>query len=323
MEERVYEWEVARIGDESPPVRIAVTADLICQYMRVCRYSRIPPEEAVTAAPPGMVFVYAPMRRDLTIAAAGYVAPEQAATNPRATPYVASRVTLYRPVRPGDTITSTTRTFAKYERKGNKFIDFLIRAHNQKGERVAEYLYTCLWLYAKGQAPRSQGADGGGAPPRGEGGPVLRGEEVRWESLWVGAVLPTQSKVETQETINAYAAFRRMVLGARQGWRDLHTDPGFARGGIFGETVNMGVATADYVFQVLQEAFPPEALFSPDSRYVFKAVSPIRAGDTVTISGAVVEKREEEGRRLAVCELTGVNQGGRVVYTATATLAFP
>lgn len=159
-QERIYEWEVARIGDESPPFQIEVTTDMIREYMKACRYENIPSRDADLIAPPGMVFLYAPMRRDLAIAAAGYVAPEQAKVNPRATPYVGSQVTLYRPVRPGDIITSTTKTHAKYERRGNKFIDFLITAYNQRGEKVAEYIYTCLWHYAKGQAPSAPGGEG-------------------------------------------------------------------------------------------------------------------------------------------------------------------
>ncbi|GBD11991.1 hypothetical protein HRbin23_01676 [bacterium HR23] len=152
---------------------------------------------------------------------------------------------------------------------------------------------------------------------------VIQAKGVTWDSIRIGDQLPTHTKLETQETINAYSAFRRAALGPRREWKDLHTDEEFARKGIFGGTVNMGVATADYFFQVLEQAFPYDALFNPHSRYTFKAVAPIRAGDTVTITGKVVDKRQEEGRKLVVCELTGVNQRGQVVYVATATIHMP
>lgn len=152
---------------------------------------------------------------------------------------------------------------------------------------------------------------------------VVQASAATWESIRIGDELPSQTKLETQETINTYAAFRRAALGPRREWKDLHTDPEFAQGGIFGGTVNMGVATADYFFQVLERAFPCEALFSPHSRYSFKAVAPIRGGDTVTITGKVVDKRQEDGRKLVACELTGVNQRGQVVYVGTAIVHFP
>ncbi|MCS7207099.1 MAG: MaoC family dehydratase [Dehalococcoidia bacterium] len=152
---------------------------------------------------------------------------------------------------------------------------------------------------------------------------VVQAKGVTWESIRIGDALPSQTKRETQETIDAFGAFRRAILGPRREWKDLHSDPEFARGGIFGATVNMGIATADYFFQVLEQAFPHQALFSPHSRYTFKAVAPIYAGDTVTITGKVVDKRQEEGRNLVVCELTGVNQRGQVVYVGTATVHFP
>ncbi|MBI4233387.1 MAG: MaoC family dehydratase N-terminal domain-containing protein [Chloroflexi bacterium] len=163
QQERIYEWEVARIGDESPPITIEVTAEAIKEYARVCRYENPVYTDVALAgrseygglvAPPGMVFAFAPMRRDQAIAAAGYIAPEQAKVSPRTTPYVASQILLLKPVRAGDRITSTTKTNAKYERRGNRYIDFLITAQNQRGEKVAEYIYTCLWHYVKGQRLR-------------------------------------------------------------------------------------------------------------------------------------------------------------------------
>ena len=151
---------------------------------------------------------------------------------------------------------------------------------------------------------------------------VLHGATVQWEQVRIGEALPILVKEETQETIDAYGAFRRAVAGRRENWRDLHSDPEFARQNIFGTTVNMGTATADYCLQLLEKAFP-RAVLLQGGRFTFKATAPICAGDTVTITGRVTDKRVEEGRKVVACELTATNQRGQVVYWGQAVLPFP
>lgn len=163
-QERIYEWDVAQVGDASPPYVVEVTAQSIADYCRAVRYDNpiYTSDAAAKAAgfpgiiaPPTMCYTYAPMRRVDIMAQRGYIAPEQSAQNPRSTPFVASEITfLGALVRPGDTITSVTRVHDKFERKGNKFITFLVTAHNQRGEQVAGYTYTCIWEYAKGRKVR-------------------------------------------------------------------------------------------------------------------------------------------------------------------------
>lgn len=165
QEEKIYEWDVAEVGDESPPFIFEVTKERIADYCKAVRYDNpiyLSDEAAREAgfpgiiAPPTMLYTYAPMRRVDLINAKGYVAPEQA-KNPRSTPFVSSEITFQGVlVRPGDVITSTTKVVEKFERKGNKFITFLITGHNQRGEKVAEYKYTCIWEYAKGRKVREQ-----------------------------------------------------------------------------------------------------------------------------------------------------------------------
>ena len=151
----IYEWEAAQAGDQSPPVSISVTAEAIREYARIARYEEpfyATADPRGLVAPPGMAYILAPMRRDLLINAKGYLAPEQAPSNPRPTPYVASELRLFKSVRPGDTITSITRVHEKYERRGNKYITFLITGVNQQGEKVVEYTYTCLWRRGESRA---------------------------------------------------------------------------------------------------------------------------------------------------------------------------
>lgn len=158
--ERIYEWDVARLGDTSPPYVFTVTRQAIEDYCRAVRNDNLAYRDDSAAraqgfpgvlAPPSMVFTYAPMCRMALINARGYVAPEQA-RSPRSTPFVGAHVLFQGLVQPGDMITSATTLLGKFERKGNRFITFRIVGHNQREEKVADYLYTCLWEYAKGQS---------------------------------------------------------------------------------------------------------------------------------------------------------------------------
>ena len=162
--EKIYEWDVAQVGDESPPFLVEVTKESIADYCKAVRYDNpIYLDDAGARAagfpgiiaPPTMVFSSCPMRRVDIFKAKGYIAPEQSDVAPRSTPYVSGDVKfLGTLVRPGDVISSTVKVYEKYERRGNKFLTFLVTGKNQRGEKVGEYLYTCIWEYAQGQKVR-------------------------------------------------------------------------------------------------------------------------------------------------------------------------
>ncbi len=155
VQESIYEWDVAQVGDASPPFVYDMTAEGIFDYCKAVQYenpiytSEAAAREAGYAgifAPPTMIYTYAPQRRVDVVAARGYVAPEQSQTSPRSTPFVDTEVRFQgASVAPGDTITSVTRVADKFERRDNRFITFRVTAHNQRHELVVEYDYVCLW----------------------------------------------------------------------------------------------------------------------------------------------------------------------------------
>ena len=155
MEDRVYEWDVAETGDQSPPYVYEVTAEKIADYCRAVRYENPVYVNDPTAkemgfpgvfAPPTMLYTYAPQRRAEVIRAKGYLAPEESLDNPRSTPFASTDIRFQGVlVGPGDVITSTTRVVEKFQRGDNKFIKFRVTAHNQREELVADYDYVCLW----------------------------------------------------------------------------------------------------------------------------------------------------------------------------------
>lgn len=46
----------------------------------------------------------------------------------------------------------------------------------------------------------------------------------------------------------------------------------------------------------------------------------IRANDIVTYTGKVLDKREEDSKRMVVVEVTGTNQLGQIVAAAKGTI---
>ena len=146
----------------------------------------------------------------------------------------------------------------------------------------------------------------------------LWAKTLDYETVEVGDQLPILVKHESQETIDQYA--RLASTAPHDDWHNLHTDEEYAKQGIFGGTVNMGVATVAYVAELLEKGFPLHKLMSPGSRLEMRATEPVRVDDTLTFTGEVTGKREEKGQRLVECEVIGTNQHGTVVARARATV---
>jgi acyl dehydratase len=294
----VYEWDVAQIGDEAPPFVYTVTEQSIADYCEAVRNTNrlyLDPGAAADGpfggiiAPPTYAFKCAPLRRNEVMHARGYASPEEKGL--RATPYAKAELHFARPIRPGDEITSVVRLQDKYERRGNQFITWHTQAHDAHGAPVVEYTYTIIWR----QGPRPDTGQPGApaAPPP------------------VGEPLPSITKEESQAAIDRYAELTR--VRPRRG-HSLHSDAGFAQRTIFGGTVNMGVATAAYCSEVLERAFGPAALLRPGARLEFKGIRPVRAGDTITIGGDIVERTSSA----VDCALEVHNQTGALVGVGTA-----
>ncbi len=147
---------------------------------------------------------------------------------------------------------------------------------------------------------------------------VIEATTVTFDSIQVGDELPSIQKTESQETINAYAEMGERIRPRHREQVSLHTDVGFAQAGIFAGTVNIGVTTCAYVVEMLQLAFPTKSILN--GTFSMRALEPFRPGDVVTFTGKVVDKREEEGKRLVDVEVTGTNQMGQTIASGKATV---
>lgn len=298
----VYDWDMATIGDESPPLTYSVTEESIAEYCAAVRNTNSLYLDRVAAAsgpfggivaPPTFAFKCAPPRRNEVMHALGFASPEEKGI--RATPYAKAELFFTRPIRPGDEVTSVVWLDDMYERRGSQFMTWRTRAVDQQGAAVVEYTYTIIWQ----QGTREQAA-----PPHAPG----EAPQVSAPGEPLGSI----RKLESQAAIDRYAELTR--LRPRVG-PSLHTDEEFARRTIFGGTVNMGVATAAYCAEVLERGLGPAALLRPGARLEFKGIRPVRAGDQLTVTGQVTARTAAR----AQCELVVHNQAKVIVGVGSAT----
>ncbi|MFN8637481.1 MAG: MaoC family dehydratase [Chloroflexota bacterium] len=301
-----YDWDIAQVGDTAPPFTYTVTAESIADYCRAIRNDNPLYLDAEAAkkgpfggivAPPGYAFKCSPLRRNEVMHARGYASPEE--KSEYQTPYAKAELLPRRPIRPGDVITSTVTLEEKYERRGNTFITWRVRAQDAAGEPVHEYTYTIIWR----QGPRDPNAARTPRPASDEPVPAVAPEDA----------LPSIVKLESQEAIDAYGELTRVRprVGA-----NLHTDEEFAKRTIFGGTANMGVATLAYCSEVLERAYGPAVVFRPGATVEYKGIRPIRAGYEITLTGRVTAHRADAQD----VEIKVTNQEGALCGIATGTV---
>jgi hypothetical protein len=139
---------------------------------------------------------------------------------------------------------------------------------------------------------------------------------VSFESVSVGDQLPILVKSETGESIERFDRLVSPTRSTGDSGPDPDEEPTYP---IVAEAaVTPGPALVAYVAELLEKAFPLTALLARGSRLEVEAIRPVGDGDTITLSGQVVGKREEGGLRLVECEILVENQAGHLVARALA-----
>ena len=159
-EEIRWEWEAVEIGQTGPPYALEITDELVARYAEIVRnpnpaYAEDSAEDQLKLAMPTMIFRIAPLRRQDIASENGFTALERVSENPRQTPFAKCEVRWFAPIHVNDVITSYGHVVDKQIRRGNKFVTFRIEASNQDNQKVAEYDYTRIFEYAKGQHTRT------------------------------------------------------------------------------------------------------------------------------------------------------------------------
>ena len=327
--EKLWDYDAVAIGQTGTETRVSITLDTLREYARATQYARglelaqthDATNPAAVLAMPSMVLAYAPLLRYDLAEHNGFVALEDSRTARRQTPFAKCDMRWHAPVVVGDCITASRRVLDKYERRGSKFVTFRVEAVNQRGVRVADYDYTCIFAYALGQktVPASGEAETEGTPVK-PGQPVAEARRVLTaEQATPGTALPALRVTESPDTILGY---NNVQLAGRLMTSNIHTDEEFARHNIFGGAVNAGPATLSYVEQMLSLSFPLSAFYS-GGRLLMRAIEPFRAGQVVTLQGEVTATQAINGQQQVGCRVRGTNQLGALVCLAEASLNLP
>jgi acyl dehydratase len=330
QQEKLWDYEAVQPGQAGQPTVVLITAENIAEYALLSQNRDVSYQEGSghqeynhePVAMPTMVLSYAPLLRDDIAENNGFVALEQSRTARRQTPFAKCEIRWFRLVKAGDTITATRRVLEKYQRRGSKFVTFRIEAANQHGEKVAEYDYTCIFEYARGQRqpPRESDAPKPNSSKSSSEAPVqVSPRLLTFNTVSIGDQLAILTISESQEIINRKNEFR---LAVKPSPSNIHTDEEFARQNIFGGTVNSGPATMSYVDQMLEQSFPLRSFYS-GGKLLMRAITPFRSGDTVAFGGEVTNKSEESGKKIVECRVKGINQRGELVCLSDATMVMP
>ena len=145
-----------------------------------------------------------------------------------------------------------------------------------------------------------------------------------YESVSVGDSLPILVKWETAETIVRFAD----QLAPEPAESEEETAPSDTgtemEAEIEGETRSVMAppqALVSYVTELLEKGFPLTRIMAEGSSLELQSLAPVRAEDTISLSGAVVDKREAGGHRLVECRVTVENQDSQRVAEATAVIS--
>ena len=131
-----YSWDVARVGDTAAPFTYGVTAESIAAYCEAVRNQNplyLDPAAASKGpfgdrGPPTYAFMCAPLRRNEVMHTRGFASPEEKSAYQ--TPYSKSELKTYRPIFAGESVYSFVYLAEKYERRGNCFMTWKVKAVN-------------------------------------------------------------------------------------------------------------------------------------------------------------------------------------------------
>ena len=129
---------------------------------------------------------------------------------------------------------------------------------------------------------------------------------VDFNTVDVGDTLPVLIKWETEESIRRYTALHG------EGNEEIEAPA---------PEVLPTRTVEGYVTELLSKGFPPERLDAEGSGVDVEHLQPVRANDTISLSGRVVNKHTADGLRLIECAVEVENDRGEPVARARAVVS--
>jgi acyl dehydratase len=134
-----------------------------------------------------------------------------------------------------------------------------------------------------------------------------------FEDLHVGDTMPALVKDPVSNVqLVKYA-------GASGDFNPLHTDPEVGKAAGIGGTIAHGMLIMGFVGQAITDWIPKKYL----RKFGVRFVGMTRPGDVVTITGKVVEKKEDSAEKKIICEVTAKNQKNALLVAGTFEASLP
>lgn len=139
-------------------------------------------------------------------------------------------------------------------------------------------------------------------------------QPVYYDDVQVGAAIPPLVKHPTTRQLVKYA-------GASGDYYEIHYDHDFAvKSGLKDGVIVHGLLTAGWLAQLLTDWLPsPLAL----KKFAVSYRAMARPGDTITCTGTVVSKYDQDGVHCVDCEISAENQHGEKCAIGQATVTLP
>jgi hypothetical protein len=142
-------------------------------------------------------------------------------------------------------------------------------------------------------------------------------------SIRVGDMVPRKIWTATRENMQAFGELIPARPDNPGRSRNPHLDEEYARSQIFGGLFADGNHIVSLVCQTATDWLPRNGLVSGHSEVDMRFPNPCRLGDTLTISGEVIEKRCVDGRDFVVLKMLAENQTGKAVAVGTIAAYVP
>lgn len=137
---------------------------------------------------------------------------------------------------------------------------------------------------------------------------------LNFEDIHVGQEMPKLVKGPLHKLQHVIYA------GASGDFNPLHTDDDFARAvGMKDGVITQGMLVMGFVGQAITAWIPRRYL----SRFMVRFAGMARPGNTITISGRVVDKRSQGGETLITCEVVAVDEQGDVKVSGSFDASLP
>lgn len=129
------------------------------------------------------------------------------------------------------------------------------------------------------------------------------------KNLNVGDEFPPLIKRMTQEKINAY-------VSTAEDYNPIHVDVEYAKTTPFKGTIAPGYQYMAYISELMAREFG-EGWYTGGTLEV-RLTRPVRPGDMLFTRGTIVDKKDVNGEKMALCEVRITNQNNEDVVVGTA-----